>query len=122
MSRRTAVRTELYRSEQSTHWQSAPGRESGVKVHAARGGLSVPIVAAVVMGLLIGAAIAVFENGPADLRLQVYDLIGIGAPRSCEEASALGIGPQRRGEQYYFQHLDIDSDGISCAYTANGFR
>jgi len=84
--------------------------------------LSGPIVLAVVMGLSIGAAIAIFENGPAALRLQAYDLIGIGAPRSCEEASALGIGPQRRDEHYYFQHLDFDKDGISCAYTANGFR
>jgi len=112
----------MYRPDQGVGWKMVQGRENGVQTKTGRRGLSGPIVGAVTMGLLIGAAIAVFENGPSQFRLRAYDLVGVGAPRSCEEASELGIGPQRRGEHYYFQHLDLDNDGISCAYTASGFR
>jgi hypothetical protein len=89
-------------------------------MHGALKGLRGPVIGAIAAGLLLGATVAVFENAPAMLRLRAYDVVGIGAPRNCEEASALGLGPQRRGEKYYFAHLDTDRDGISCAYVPGG--
>jgi hypothetical protein len=119
MSRRVSPRGDLYRPDSTAGWQKEI-IEAEREHRAAPRGLRGPIIWAVAAGLFLGAAVAVFENGPASLRLQVYDLVGVGAPRSCEEASALGIGPHRRGEHYYFAHLDADQDGVSCAYVAGG--
>ncbi len=81
-----------------------------------------PIIVAIAAGLLLGLCIAGFQSAPPALRLQAYDVFGIGAPRSCEEARELGIGQQSRGERYYFAHLDTDKDGMSCVFTQNGWR
>jgi hypothetical protein len=122
MSRRVSPRGDLYRPDSPAGWQKEMV-EAEREHRAGHKGLRGPIIWAVAAGLLLGAAVAVFENGPASLRLQAYDLVGIGAPRNCEEASALGIGPHRRGERYYFSHLDADGDGVSCAYVpGGGFR
>lgn len=122
MSRRSPPRSDLYRQDGSAEWQKslAQGQHNPSETQKRLRG---PLIGAVAAGLALGAAVAVFENGPPGLRLQAYDLFGIGAPRSCEEASAIGIGPHRRGEKYYFAHLDTDKDGISCAYVpGGGFR
>lgn len=81
-----------------------------------------PLIVAIAAGLLLGLGLAGFQSAPPALRLQAYDLLGIGAPRSCEEARDLGIGPRRQGDRYYFAHLDFDKDGTSCTPVGNGFR
>ncbi|MGG5820867.1 excalibur calcium-binding domain-containing protein [Falsiroseomonas sp. HW251] len=83
-----------------------------------RGALFVAIAA----GLALGLGIAGFQSAPPALRLQAWEILGVGAPRSCEEARELGIAPQRMGDRYYFAHLDFDKDGVSCTPVGNGFR
>lgn len=124
MVRRYAPRNDLLRSDPSVRWRGAPVvAEKKATSSGSRLGPTVPIAAAVGAGLMLGAAIALFTNGPADLRLQAYEVFGVGAPRSCEEARELGIGPARRGERHYFAHLDRDGDGVSCVYVpGEGFR
>ncbi len=123
MSRRFSPRSDLYRPEAVATWQRELAHQIEEGNRGTPKGLRAPIIAAVIAGLLLGAAVAIFENGPASLRLRAFDLVGVGAPRSCEEASDLGIGPQRRGDHYYFAHLDADNDGVSCTYVpGGGFR
>jgi hypothetical protein len=120
MSRRTIPRGDLYvgaapRLTPRMTEESRP-REGMSRSKPRRLRAALPIAMAIGTGLAAGLALAGFDRAPPRVRMAVYDVIGFGAPRTCEEARELGFGAVQRGQRGYFAHLDANKDGVSCDY------
>jgi hypothetical protein len=96
--------------------EESRSRERTSRSRQRRGGAVLPVVLAITAGLGVGLALAGFDRAPVWVRMAVYDVVGFGAPRTCEEARELGFGAVQRGQRGYFAHLDPNKDGVSCDY------
>lgn len=64
------------------------------------------------IGLALGALIVAFAG--SFLWTDKATWLGMGGPRNCAQARAMGIAPMYKGDPNYRVYLDADLDGIAC--------
>jgi Excalibur calcium-binding domain len=97
-----------------THWRSD---DDLARIHANLPWNKRPQVLAATVLIGAGAATQLFiwENQRIEARSAFLSEVPSGTTfAGCNEVRARGLGPLRRGEPGYREHMDSDGDGVAC--------